>query len=259
MRKNAYIIPAVAIILGIAGFFFRKKELATIFDATTGLAQKNAPVSIIIFLLTIVAVLFFLAFSIFGLKSCKAENSYEKAFKMDNISVFALYIVACILMLAGGIYYCFEAAQDYYGMPILDLIFTILAMITAIAQIFVANGSFKGKGGNQLGMCSVAAAVFFSYWLITTYRLNATNPVTLDYYYECLAMAAAVLAFYFSSGFAFKKPRLKQTVFFSSVALFMCVMSLADMVKISQLMVLLAAVVMLAINLGAALKNTVKK
>jgi len=259
MRKNAYIIPILAVLLGAVGFFLRKKELNTIFDSATGLAEKSASVSVLIFVLTVVVVIFACIFTFAGLNKFTSKDSYERSFKIGSLVKFWVYIIACIVMAVGGVLYYKQFGLAYARTNQTEtILFTAIAVIAAVCQGILARGAYKGKG-KGLSVPSIIAPVFFCYWLIIAYKANATNPVLLDYCYECLAIIAAILSFHFAAGFVYGKPRIKQTVLFSVIGIFLCVMSLADMEVSSLFMVMAAAAGMMILNLHSALISLKKK
>ena len=69
MRKNNCLMPIFSIVAGIIGMILRKKELATIFDSATGLAERGATVTILLGILSAVVVLISILYAVFGCKN----------------------------------------------------------------------------------------------------------------------------------------------------------------------------------------------
>ncbi len=75
---------------------------------------------------------------------------------------------------------------------------------------------------------SALIVLFGGLWLITTYKIAATDPVIWRYAVEILAICAALMAFYYAAGYQFGEPSPRMTVFFCYFGAFLCVMAAVD-------------------------------
>lgn len=236
MRKSAVVIPALALIAGICGFLIRRVEINTAFEADTGFAVRGAPVTLALIAVSGAVIALAVLAGILASVRMKAENDYTRAFAPGSFLYLAVSSILGIAWLGADVLYFFSVYGQggtigLAGSPIisiLDIIFIFLAAVSALSVIFLARGAHKGRGGSDLLIFSVIPSVFFCFWLIILYKNNASNPVILSFAYQCLAIAAATLSFYFSAGFVYKKAATGKTLFSFLVTIFFCAVSIAD-------------------------------
>ena len=231
MRKSAVIIPLFALIAGIIGFVIRQMEVSTGFEATTGFAKRGFAATTNLIIVSAVVILLAAAIGILAKVRMKADNDYKRTFAPKGFLYLAVSFVLGFAWLAADVLYLL----DLYGkgaVSVLDIIFVFLAAASALSVIFLARGAYKGRGGGEMLLFSVIPSVFFCFWLIVLYKNNASNPVILRFSYECLAIAAAALSYYFSAGFVFGKSVTGRTLFSFLVTIYFCLVVLADSVGI---------------------------
>lgn len=78
-----------------------------------------------------------------------------------------------------------------------------------------------------MALCCFILVIFICYWLILTYKINAANPVILDYVYDALALCAFALAGYYITGFCYGRGSPAKTLFFSNFSVYLCFVSIA--------------------------------
>ena len=245
MRKNALIFPFSAIALGIAGGFLRQRELATVFDPVTGLAQRGASVTIMLIALSVAAAVIYIAASYIIGRKYTAHKDYTLSFGSITVPTLSVLILAGLLWLAASL-------KIFLGMNsgdivlIADLIFCGFSALSAISVIVLAVLAFKSSKGPGVLFFSVIPSLFLCLWLVLLYKQNATNPVRLDYCYQCLAIAAAVLSFYFSAGCYFGKASAPKTIFSYMITLFFGTVTLFDSFPI-ELKCIFAAILTITI------------
>ena len=81
MRKSAVIMPLAFLLTGIIGFFIRRWELDTVIDNATGLAEKNAPVTVLLIGISVAVILAAMLTAILTSVRTKADREYARAFK----------------------------------------------------------------------------------------------------------------------------------------------------------------------------------
>ncbi|MGE4484490.1 MAG: hypothetical protein AB7C97_05145 [Oscillospiraceae bacterium] len=228
MRKFGVIISAFAVICGAAGFFLRKNELLTVFDAETGLAEPFARVSVMLMSLLIVAAMV-IVIAVFGaFRGKRTEEVYEKAFAIKSVGVLALYFILGLFAVAGAVLYWLGTPAPVSGIPFAAIAFSVFAALSGVSFIILAVHSFKGNAGIEMGLFSVIPPLFFSFWLVVTYKQNAANPVLLDFFYECAALAVAALAFYFVAGYIYKRRCPRMTLISQLIAVCLLTVFFAD-------------------------------
>jgi hypothetical protein len=249
MRKSAVVMPLLALVAGVVGFFLRRTEVDTVFNPVTGLASTDAPVTILLIGLSALAVVGAAVFAAAISRRYKAETEYTRAFAPRGFLYLAVSFLLGLVWLASAAWYFVEKrAAALSAMPagfagrvsVVDFIFTVLAALSAISVIILARGAYKGKGGSEMLLFSVIPPVFFCFWLVILYKENAANPVLLAYCYQVLAIAAATLGYYFSAGFVFGKAVTGRAIASILAAVYFCTLVIAD--GISQPMKLMFGV-----------------
>jgi len=226
MRKSGIFLWILTIAAGAAGAVMRSIERDTVFDGLTGLALKNAPISLALIGLSVIfaAAALFLSFRQRG----GTEPGYMGAFGHHSI-------IACGLTAISGAAICVAAifeqrrvvAEDGHGLAI--YIWTALGVAAGLALIIMAVRSYNGNNGRgDVALLSIVPVVFLCWWLISDYMTKASNPVILDYIYEVFAIGFGILGFYYAAGFAFGKSKPRKMVFCSQMAVYFCFITAMD-------------------------------
>ena len=245
MRKSAIFLPAASVLAGIIGFFIRKKELAEVFEESTGLAVRGAAVSTALIALSVaVIVLSAIAAKLLtpGKKSAYAALPKTSAGKAAGAVSAVLFVFGAVFCIING---------DVYRWRAVTLIFALFGLGSAA---WYAVSAFSARGDKPDGMqktLSVVPALFFCLWLIATYRTYATEPSLLVYCYECLAAAAMAVACYCDAGFICASPRPRRTAAASLIAVFFGIVSLADALPASAKLLMLGACLARVVSLAA--------
>jgi uncharacterized membrane protein HdeD (DUF308 family) len=238
MRKSALFMPLAAIIAGAAGFALRAKELKTVFDAATGLARRGEPVTVALILLSLFVGAVFIVFGLFTMKKYNEKNNCSAIAPPDG-SMLAVYIIIAFIMLIAAVMYLFES-EHLYG-KLLTTAFGFFALLTGASYILVPLAAKRGEGGEWTCVFSVIPALFFSFWLVASYRESAADPVLLNYCYECLALGALALSSYFYAGFAYSKAAPRATIAAGLISIYLSIVTLADTYQTSLILMLISA------------------
>ena len=231
MRKNAFVFPLSALVLGLAGGLLRQRELNTVFDPVTGLAKRGAPVTIMLCALSVAAIIIYLVTSYIISRKYAAHKDYSLAFTPAKVPSLSVLVIAGLLWLAASVKIYLDVGV---GVPTVDLIFCGFSALSAVSVIALAFLAFKSSKGPGLLFFSVIPSLFLCLWLILLYKQNAANPVRLDYCYQCLAIAAAILSFYFSAGCFFGKSSAGKTIFSYMITIFFGIIALFDSFPIAM-------------------------
>lgn len=258
MRKNNCLMPIFSIVAGIVGMILRKKELATIFDSATGLAERGATVTILLGILSAVVVLISILYAVIGCKNGKAEEPYEVIMSPRSPLGLLLQFVSGAAIIVGGILYFFAAKAEGVG-GTYTLAFAVLAIATGVCQFVLSAASYRKKKTEGMGIAVVVAPLYLCMWLVATYRNFGTEPSLLRFCGMCIALIFATLSFYYTAGFAFGKKKLKRTVAANLIAIYMCIVLMADFVSLSTRMILGGLVIIMCVNVTSLVINSHKK
>ncbi len=235
MRKTTLLAPVLAVIAGIAGFFLRKHELATIYDMW-GLAVRGKPVTVALIILSaavIVAAIVFAAAST-GKRRVAAELGTVVPDDAGGKTAFWIAAALCVIGAVG----CF-LHPDIFRWRGVAYIFALFALGSGIAYALLPTS--KGKPSSAVTVLSVVPALFFSLWLIVCFRTYATDPELLDYCYEALAAAAMAFACYCEAGYAYNVSKPGKTAAAALIALYFGLVTLADGTSIWLKVIMLGA------------------
>ncbi|NLA86521.1 MAG: hypothetical protein GX847_04400 [Clostridiales bacterium] len=225
MRKSAVAMPVFALVAGAFGFLIRRIEVNTAFEIATGFAKRDAWSTPVLIALSGFVIILAVLFALLTVTKFKAENDFSKAFAPRGFLYIGAMFILALGWLVTDVFYFLEKRTD---LTAIDIIWIFLAAVTALSLIFLARGAYKGRGGGEMHLFSIIPPIFFCYWLIILYKDNAANPVLLSYCYQCLAIAAAALSFYFSAGFVYKKSVTGRSLASFLVTIYFCAVVLAE-------------------------------
>jgi hypothetical protein len=267
MRKSAVVVPILALVTGLVGFFFRKMEVSTVFDPVTGLAKRGASVTTLMIGIAVLAAVIAVVSAVLTVRRYASEPEYTRAFAPRGMAYLGVSFLASAAWLVGSIWYfagqmaARAVPEGVVPMPgagafsIIDLLFTVLAALSAISVIILARRAYKGSAGSEMLVFSVIPSIFFCFWLVVLYKNNAANPILLSYCYQTLAIAAAALSTYFSAGYVFGKAPTGKTIVSFFLAIFFCMVVLADNIGLPLKLLFGATAVIVLINTVVFLRN----
>jgi hypothetical protein len=229
MRKSAVAIPIIALIAGAFGFLFRQMEINTAFERVTGFAKRGALSTTLLLVLSVLVIILATLFAVLTRNKYKAENDYSKAFAPKGFLYIGVSFILGLGWIIADVFY-FLNKRAAAALTVIDFIWIFLAAVTAFSLVFLARGAYKGRSGTEMLLFSIVPPIFFCFWLIVLYKDNAANPVLLSYCFQCLAIAAATLSFYFSAGFVYKKAVTGRALFSFLITIYFCAVVLADTV-----------------------------
>lgn len=249
MRKYIVFLPAFGLLTGVLGFLLRRHELNTIFDAETGLAQRWALITIAIVALLVLALV---AISLISRKITALydePSNYIDAFASHSRAELVVSLVAAALIAIGAVMNYLERRSGGAQLNLGDFAFLVFAGASAVSVLFLAANRYRANSGMASCIFSVIPALFACYWMVIIYRDNGTNPVILDFYLQCVAMAFVSLAYYYEAGYVYgrKKPIMTIVTHFMAIALLLIV--LADSVQFSWVVMIIAIIVNLSVNM----------
>lgn len=237
MRK-ALVLPTIAILGGVAGFFLRRWELASVFDAETGLPAAGMQATWVLGLLS-VAVLALLAVLCAGGGKTFA-GGYDEAFAARGSSLYMAGMTASAFLMAIGGLLLLPALPELYqkaeqaqrGLPLFSLLprilLAVLAVLSAASVFRLGRNGYLAEGRGRYSVWLLIPAYTACAWLIVAYQARSGDPLLLDYVYQLFAIIATVLGTYFICGFSFEKGKVFRAGFFPLAALYLIPVTLAD-------------------------------
>ena len=220
-------MPLIALVSGAAGFFLRLNELNNIFDAKTGLPERGAAETHTLIAVSAAFLLIVIVFSIIVSVRRTSYRRFENAFGTDPLSYPFTFAAIALVWLGATAKHIFDQFA-IEPLPMIELYFSGLSAVAAISVAVFAVEMYQDPRRKMTFAMSIVPTIFTCFWLGIMYRDNASNPILLKYVYQCLAIIASALAFYFTSGFVYNKPAPGKTLFFYFAAIYFCFVTLAD-------------------------------
>ena len=258
MRISAFFVPFFTILAGIAGFYLRLSENANVFDPETGLPSRNAPTTMWLIGLSIIFVVVIIVFAIVASVRHKALPGFESAFGTDPLLYPLIFILIGIVWVVGTYMY-FSDLISQGVLSAIDISFIIFSALSAISVTFFAVEMYQDSRRKAPFALSIVPTLFMCFWLILLYRQNASNPVLLSYIYQCIAIVATALSFYFTSGFLYGKPAPGKAIVTYYCAIFFCAVALADGHHISTTLIYLSLIAINLVYSSMLLRNLQKR
>ena len=220
MRIRGFIITLVALFAGVVGFLLRQREVATVFDPVSGLAERGAPITFALagFSLAVVLFLFGLSFT----ASDRHAPSFAEAFGGGPFSAILLAIFGLIVLILAGF--------ELFRLSVIDSLdpFSIAKLGTAcIAGLSLFLMAILGGRGVNVAIPASLPVFWLCVWLIVDHIQNASNPVLLSYVYTLFAKASLLLALYYIAGYAFCQQRPRRFLFWGALAIYFTGITLA--------------------------------
>lgn len=258
MRKLSYFIPLLSLLAGGVGFYLRRVELDTAFEPVTGLAIRGDTSTTVLVIATMLFFILATAFSVFISQKFISPNNFSNTFSSYLVNYPLTVIPVCILWVGGSIVHLInlrlaDLLQSY------DVYFIVLSLLAAISIILFTIEMFQNLKRKAAYALSLMPIVFLCFWLIMLYRQNAANPVLQSYVYQCLAIVASILTFYYTAGFLYGKPSSSKAVAVYCVTIFLCVVAIADDIGLGMMLIFVAISAFATVHLYLLLHNLLPK
>ena len=269
MRKEI-VLPSLAVGGGIVGLLLRRWELATAFEADTGLVTPNMPST---WALIIWSALLAAAFILL----CRGKHrsfagGYDAAFAAKGNTV---YVTAMVL---GGFLLLASAVLNYMGIPaayaeavaaaragnaqgtplfnvLPRAILGALAAVSFFCVLSTGRNNYRGEGKGKFSFPLLAPAYMGCIWLIAAYQVRAGDPVRQDYIYELFAIISSLLGLYFMAGFSFERAKVFRSSLFSLLGVYFSLVTLADGHELYVVLLYGFCILSLTANVTALLAN----
>ena len=236
--KKHWLAPLLAIAGGAVGFGLRKWQLASGFEPDTGLAIPGSPAALALLLWSS-----FVALGVILLcMDRKGPRTCQKAFAAQGNSLFltAAVLGAFLLLVSAGaegitlavsyrtsLYTNTSWASQFSSILLPPVRFALCLGGFPCALLWVKRLSRK-EGPGRESLAILELCILFCVWLVSDYQVRAADPVILDYVYEVLAIAAALMALYYIAGYSFQTGKPRRTAVTSLMAAYFSMVTLAD-------------------------------
>ena len=226
MRIASYLMPFFALLAGAAGSYLRMLELWNVFD-DKGLPLQSAGISIALLVLSVALLLVVIVFSILTKVKYTSPQGFENAYGTEPLAYPFVFFVIGLAWLVATVKQFFDM-NGQGQLPFTEMIFLALSALSAISVALFAIEVYQDPRRRGKLVLSVIPTVFMCFWLIRLYRENAANPILLSYAYQCLAIMASTLAFFFTTGYVYDRPATGKTLFAYFASIYFCFVTLAD-------------------------------
>lgn len=208
MKRNwGFALPLSAVGFGIAGLLLRRWQLATAFEADTGLLLPGQPASIVLVAVCVLAAAAALGLSAALFRGEAAPKGYLANLAAPHPAVGALTVLAGALLLAGGLL----GVRDY-ALGINESVIRLIQGIALIpcgvcAGLIALLGQQREEGKGRFHGALPVPAYCGCVWLVAVYQGHTANPNIMEYAFLLLGIVCAIFACYAAASFSFEKPR----------------------------------------------------
>lgn len=228
MRKTSLVMCCVSCVFGAFGAFFRWLQDLTGFEKDTGLYISGNIWSraIVVACIGVAAVLFVMVMDLKNKKRLVLPVDYAAALGGTTAYYRIAYGILAAVMAVGALMLLISAAKDTY--PVLQYLLAFLGLLAAIGFVLMTSAARRRRDPpmNCFGVTLIIA--LYCFWLIVSYRENAINPAIWGYAMEILALACALVAFYYIASVPFGRAKPYAAIFFSQFGAFLCIVTLPD-------------------------------
>lgn len=247
MRKLR-LIPPVFLILGLIGAALRRVELRTVFEPVTGLARRGAPVSVALLLLSAGAFAVALALAVALSRRLEAPEGFKRAYYTGSYGAFAVKALLGFTLAVCAVLLAVTRAKFLELSGVARWIFLLFLVLAGLGMAAMAYHSYTLKETPLLQPGSLMPSVLYCYWMVSIYRVNAGNPVLLEYSYSCLAFAAAAVSAYYTAGYAFGRKNLIGAMSMSFAASYLLPIAAVSPAPLALRAAMLATAVYITVN-----------
>lgn len=252
MKRNGIIELVLTIVAGVIGYMLRRRELDTIFDETTGLAQQYAPVSLVLIGMSVLICVVLILFTQ-GINN-KRDVTFCTAFGYkSSVPALLILIMSMFMIVASGYWLMVNSSDE--GSIAKDMVWGVLTVLAGAALAATAIKTYRGQKAKEPAMLTMVPVVYLCVLLILSYMERAADPVLLRYVYEFFALAFCLMAFYYIAGFAFDKVRGRRMLFCARAAVYFIFVTLAGDLPLVKSQVYICLGVILLIQAFVVTRN----
>lgn len=237
---NVILLPLLAVVGGVGGFFLRRWELTTAFEST-GLAIPGASVSIALIVLSVLVVL---ALALLCRRPANTLNDYAGAFSAQgNWPYLIVMALAAACILVAGLF-GLRNELGWLAPRVLQMLLWIMCLLSFVCVVITALQNFRAQG-RKYSLALLPPGYTLCIWLVLTYKDYNSEPVLLVYVYELFAIICTMLGIYFAAAFSFGRGRARRCAFFSLAGIYFSIITLADSRDLTVRLLLLFSILYL--------------
>lgn len=246
MQKKALSISCYVAAAGAFGAFFRWLQNQTAFEAETGLPTSSVLNYIVPAVIIAAALLFASLVKKLRATGLTPPESFTEIYRSTHLLYPVAYYVTSLVLAVGGVASMLSSDEEL-GTHLVNLV-GFLALVCGLCFPIVCRAPRKKYSPSLVSFVMTLPIVMFALYLITSYRINASNPSVYTYAIEILAICAACVAFYYTAGAAFGKFKPYRSIFAAELGAFMCFTTLADTRIFGLRLVFIGSALMLLIE-----------
>jgi hypothetical protein len=254
--KKQFLLPAAAVLGGVAALILRLLQNRTGYEADTGLPIPGAPAGIALAVWLVILAVVFCLLTAWLPKEGDPGPALPADFYTENSKLLFLPVMGLMLMAVAGL------ADIYEGLGMGNLLSQMASAAdpAAISTVSTSDGIFSGRLQLLMGVMSLASAasllpaaaacrrpadqrqegqlltsgillvppVCLVVRLVLTYRADSVDPSLGAYYVELLALVFLTLGFYRLASFTVQAGRTRRFALYASAAVTLSITALAD-------------------------------
>jgi len=242
MKKNAITVTCYTCAASAFGVFARWLQDQISYNEELGLIMPGFLGYVVAFVTLAAAFVFYKRIGALKKMGLRFPTEQRDAFygKGTLYSTVA-WSIGSIMMLGGLI-----TLLTVSGVPDMGLysVVAILAVVSGIAFPMVCASGRANYSPALVCFLLTLPIVLMMFWIIASYKANATSPSVWSYAIEILALCSALITFYYIAGFPYGRPQPERSMFMSMLSAFLCISTLADNRIMGLQLVILALAMM---------------
>lgn len=241
MRNNS-LLSGLAVVGGCLGFGLRLWQWTASYDPDTQLFTHGHPS---IFLLTILMAALILVFLLI-LRPVHGPGDPLSAFHCPSTLYMTGMTASALLFLGAGVLGILEGMDqlalwranpetNLLTYPIALLLCALFSFVAGPAALMVGKGAYRGSFAPVCSLLAVFPPLSALAWLFATHLAHGTDPIFMDYVFSLAAIAALLLAQYYTAAFFHDRPHPRAAAFWSLLGVVLALISLADGLSLFQM------------------------
>lgn len=186
------------------------------------------------------------------------EDFYDALYNPGKLYSIVRWGIGVIMAL-GGVILLISSETDKNAEFLRVL--ALLGVLNGLTFPLVLTSANKPHASSRKLVCyiTVIPIIFFCWWLVSIYKINANNPVTWEYGPEAFAVILSIIAFFRAAGFPFGTANPWRSMFFSMLAAAVDIMVLADTRYIGLQVMFFASAMMLTLYNWVLITNMLRR
>ncbi len=233
--RNNILLPGLAVAGGALGFGLRLWQRAGSYNPDTQLFAHGHPS---VFLLSILVAALILVF-LLVLRPARGPEDPLSAFRCPSPLYMTGMTASALLFLGGGVLGMLEGMDrlalwraspetNLLTYPIALMLCALLSFAAGPATLTVGKGAYRGEFTPACSLLVLFPPLSALAWLFATHLAHGTDPILMDYGFSLAAIAALLLAQYYTAAFFHDRPHPRAAAFWGLLGVVLALTSLAD-------------------------------